>query len=314
MNLLGLALDDLLDLKNRHDVTVDGDDIIIESGEALPPPEIRGRLSKVGVSEGRLTLTYLSSNDAPADRGRRSPSPRNHVSFTGGTIRFGKLTMTDADLRLIDIDPRDSFDFFPAQYQRQLIAGYSRNTPAGGLRTFMPDYDDLVAGRRIASRSGTISGASGLCTREAVAALIGTQHHCPLSRQAEPIGSPGACFLIGRRRRLIRGDHRSPMQVEVSPASPTLSPSSHAQRSLTTSPRSQALVARGSAVPRGTPRGRQPARARARRSGPIRAECSPSGRSARPQRAAAATYRSSRNLLTLSSHATAEGGTGDGGQ
>ena len=153
MNLLGLALDDLLDLKNRHDVTVDGDDIIMSPGEALPPPEIRGRLSKVGVSEGRLTLTYLSNNDAPADRGRRSPSPRNHVSFTGGTIRFGKLTMTDADLRLIDIDPRDSFDFFPAQYQRQLIAGYSRNTPAGGLRTFMPDYDDLVAGRRIASRT-----------------------------------------------------------------------------------------------------------------------------------------------------------------
>ncbi len=51
--------------------------------------------------------------------------------------------MTGADLQLIDEDPKDSFDFFPARYNRQLVAGYSKNTPSGGLRTYMPDYADL---------------------------------------------------------------------------------------------------------------------------------------------------------------------------
>jgi hypothetical protein len=31
--------------------------------------------------------------------------------------------MTDADLQLIDADPRDPFDFYPARYQAQLVAG-----------------------------------------------------------------------------------------------------------------------------------------------------------------------------------------------
>ena len=51
--------------------------------------------------------------------------------------------MHDADLQLIDSDPKDPFDFFPSKYEGQLVAGYSKNTPAGGLRTYMPDYADL---------------------------------------------------------------------------------------------------------------------------------------------------------------------------
>ena len=46
----------------------------------------------------------------------------------------------------IDNDPRDSFDFSPEKYNAQLVAGYSKNTPSGGLKTYMPDYDDLRRG------------------------------------------------------------------------------------------------------------------------------------------------------------------------
>ena len=144
LHVLGFQLDDLVDLKNRHDVTVDGDDIVIAPGEALPPPTINGRLSRVSVQGQQLALNFSSPGASQTSGSRPGPGARNFVYFAGGTIRFGKLTMTEADLRLIDADPRDPFDFFPAEYQRQLVAGYSRNTPAGGLRTFMPDYDDLV--------------------------------------------------------------------------------------------------------------------------------------------------------------------------
>jgi hypothetical protein len=53
--------------------------------------------------------------------------------------------MTDADMQLIDAEPRDAFDFFPDHYEAQLIAGYSRNTPRKGHQVFMPDYSPVSA-------------------------------------------------------------------------------------------------------------------------------------------------------------------------
>jgi len=56
--------------------------------------------------------------------------------------------MMDADLQLIDAEPRDPFDFFPAHYDAQLVAGYSRHTPRKGLQVFMPDYARVAANGR----------------------------------------------------------------------------------------------------------------------------------------------------------------------
>ena len=73
--------------------------------------------------------------------------------FSGSVIRFGKLTMTAADLQLIDLDERDPFDFHPAKYNDQLVAGYSKNTPAKGLKTYMPDFADLKPGLDLRPRA-----------------------------------------------------------------------------------------------------------------------------------------------------------------
>jgi hypothetical protein len=73
------------------------------------------------------------------------PGARNYVYFFGGGIRFGKLTMTDADMQIIDADPSNPFDFFPAHYEAQLVAGYSRTTRRKGLQVFMPDYSRVRA-------------------------------------------------------------------------------------------------------------------------------------------------------------------------
>lgn len=61
--------------------------------------------------------------------------------------------MSDADLQLIDADPRDPFEFDPARYNLQLVAGYSKNTPQKGLKTFMPDIDDLRGGKSPPART-----------------------------------------------------------------------------------------------------------------------------------------------------------------
>ena len=141
LDLLGLELDDLVSLKERRGVDVADDDIVIDPGGVLPPPVMRGRLTHAEIANGELRQVFGS---AKAARPLSPPDPRaNYVYFSGASIRFGKLTMDGADLQLIDADDRDPFDFYPERYERQLIAGYSKNTPRGGLKTYMPDYSDL---------------------------------------------------------------------------------------------------------------------------------------------------------------------------
>ena len=65
--------------------------------------------------------------------------------YHGGTLRFGKLTMVETDLQLIDANPRNAFDFSPEKYNEQLVAGYSKNTPNHGLMVFMPDLSDVAS-------------------------------------------------------------------------------------------------------------------------------------------------------------------------
>jgi hypothetical protein len=145
LELFGLKLDDLVNLKNQRGIAIDGDDIFISPGQALPPPEIRGRVAKVALEGGRLVQMFDDGGAKPKVLTPPLPSAKNYIYFSGGDITFGKLTMHGADLQLIDNDPKDPFDFSPEKYNAQLVAGYSKNTPSGGLKTYMPDYNDLRA-------------------------------------------------------------------------------------------------------------------------------------------------------------------------
>ena len=112
-----------------------------------------------------ISARYTSRSFAPVCRLARAPSsssvrislpPReekkesgpppvqgNYMAYRGGLLRFGKLTMTDSDMILIDMNPRDPFDFSLDHYNDQLVAGYTKNTPQHGLRVFMPDFYTL---------------------------------------------------------------------------------------------------------------------------------------------------------------------------
>jgi hypothetical protein len=145
MDIFGLSLDDVVKIKDQRGVEIDGDDVLIDPGRVLPPPRIQGKLTSVDLAGGQLNMT-MSAPDGTAEA-RLAPADanaRHYVYFAGNQIRFGKLLMTNADLQLIDADERDPFDFFPARYRMQLVAGYSKNTPSGGLRTYMPDFNDVT--------------------------------------------------------------------------------------------------------------------------------------------------------------------------
>jgi hypothetical protein len=148
LDLFGLSLEDLVGIEKRRGVEIKDDDVILSPGRVLPPPEMRGHLARAEIVGNALHLVYAAPGAAaPAKLVPPDPKAKHYVYFSGHVIRFGKLTMTGADLQLIDSDDRDPFDFFPAHYDRQLVAGYSKNTPQKGLKTYMPDYADLAARR-----------------------------------------------------------------------------------------------------------------------------------------------------------------------
>ena len=67
---------------------------------------------------------------------------------TRGTEGAVIVVDTPSDLLILDHDPEDPFDFNLDRYLDQLVAGYSRNTPWGGLVAVMPDFDEMQdAGR-----------------------------------------------------------------------------------------------------------------------------------------------------------------------
>jgi hypothetical protein len=138
LDFFGLDLERVLTSRPEPGVRIEHDDLLLNPERLLPPPQVRGRLVKVWIEAGRLYQRFDSGVNVreatPPDR--RAP---NYMYYYGGTLRFGKLTMVDTDLQLIDADPRNPFDFSPERYNEQLVAGYSRNTPNHGLMVFMPD-------------------------------------------------------------------------------------------------------------------------------------------------------------------------------
>jgi len=146
LDLLGLDLDNLMKMPPGSGMRADNDDLLLDTAAMMPPPRMEGKLLSAAVDGGRLKLR-MSGSAQPPQRQATLPLPaaRNYLYFFGGVIRFGKLTMTDADMQLIDADPSTPFDFFPAHYEAQLVAGYSRNTRRKGLQVFMPDYARVAA-------------------------------------------------------------------------------------------------------------------------------------------------------------------------
>ena len=136
LHLLGLHLQDLIDPHGAPGVRLEKDDLILDPSQMLPPPAMRGRIAAATIECDKL-VEFIGRRAAARNESR------NYMRFRGGIIRFGKLTMHDADLSLIDAEPRDPFFFSLDRYKDQLVAGYSKTTPSFGLEVFMPDVTKL---------------------------------------------------------------------------------------------------------------------------------------------------------------------------
>ena len=141
MKFLGLNLEKLVKARGDRGVRIEKNDFYLSVSKLLPPPQILGRLGKVEINDSAIVQIFQP------DSGRKiealtipNSKAENYMFYRGGTLRFGKLTMHDTDLLIEDAEPRDAFDFFLDEYNAQLVAGYSKNTPDHGLITVMQDW------------------------------------------------------------------------------------------------------------------------------------------------------------------------------
>jgi hypothetical protein len=138
MDLLGETISRMVDTRKVRGVRAEKDDLILTASELFPPPHIEGRLSSITIRGNEIVQQYGTAS-APSHK-----MTGNYMSYRGAQLRFGKLTMNDTDLILIDMNPEDPFDFYLTHYKDQLVAGYTKTTPTFGLRSYFRDYDKLT--------------------------------------------------------------------------------------------------------------------------------------------------------------------------
>src|SRR5579871_1168578 len=150
LHLFGERLSKLVNANEARGLKIIGDDIVLYPGRIIPPPHIEGSVSRVRVEQHKIVLTFESAKRLPA----LTPpvEAQNYIYHRGGVLRFGKLTMADSDLEIVDQDPKSLFDFFLADYNHQMAAGYSKNTPSYGFIVYMPDYYEVESARKRSSR------------------------------------------------------------------------------------------------------------------------------------------------------------------
>jgi hypothetical protein len=139
--LLGIFDVSVADLfhKSVDGLEVVGNDLFFDTQKLLPPPHIRGHLTKVHIVNPDLEEIF---GDATEDV-ERAEQWRNFLRLNGGTLDFGKLTMNTVDLIMIDISKDPWFDLDLVNYQAQFTNGYTRVTAESGLQIFMPDRREV---------------------------------------------------------------------------------------------------------------------------------------------------------------------------
>ena len=145
MNLFGVEIADLIKNGKVPGVESRGDDLVLDPSMVFPAPHMEGRVTATRVEGNTIALTFGDKTHATKAR-----PAGNYMSFRGNRLRFGRLTMTDVDMILIDIDPGDPFDFYLDRYKEQLAAGYSKISANSALRIFVKDFNKLGKSRAAA--------------------------------------------------------------------------------------------------------------------------------------------------------------------
>jgi hypothetical protein len=134
-----VSIADLMGKTSIAGIEASQNDLYFDTQKLLPAPHIHGILTLVRVANPDIEVMYGDAqNDAT-----RTEQWHNFLALKGGSVDFGKLTMHNVDLIMIDASKDAWFDLDLVNYQAQVVNGYTRITPQAGLEIFMPGLDQL---------------------------------------------------------------------------------------------------------------------------------------------------------------------------
>lgn len=112
--------------------SVVGDDLIMDLNVLMPLPRLRAKVTAIRIEGDRIIQTFGGKEAAPPHEDPKPPdgTAKNYMYYRGGTIRFPKFIMEDADIQVVDGDPGDPLDYSLEHYFEQIVAGQSRTTRA----------------------------------------------------------------------------------------------------------------------------------------------------------------------------------------
>lgn len=139
-----IQLSDLVASPQMPGVEIDGNNVRFNTETLLPPPHIHGSITAVVLSPEELKVVY----GGVGDQEDALSQWHNFLRFRGGALAFGKLTMHDVDLTMIDASEDPWFDLDLVNYQAQLANAYTRMTTQAGLEIYMPDLDEISSSKK----------------------------------------------------------------------------------------------------------------------------------------------------------------------
>jgi hypothetical protein len=148
MDAFGVEIDDLIKNGKIPGVFTEENDLILDLQQVLPAPHIEGRVTAIRIEGNAIATTF---GKPPRKGTTNAPPGGNFMAYQGNRMEFGKLTMDDVDMILLDLDPADPLDFFLERYEDQLAAGYTKISASFQLRAYLKDYEKL--NRKTSSRA-----------------------------------------------------------------------------------------------------------------------------------------------------------------
>ena len=136
MHFFGKGMDDLIDTSGATGVEVEKNDLILDPEKILPPPHVKGRVTRAWIEGGQLIENFGTGGYQPLRK-------TNFIYLRGGNLGFGRLVMHDTDLLMEDAHPLDPLGFYLDHYMEQLAAGYCKISRTSGLHVFVEDYERL---------------------------------------------------------------------------------------------------------------------------------------------------------------------------
>ena len=147
MDAFGIEVDNLIKSGKVPGVTADQNDLIFDLEQMLPAPHIEGKVTHVRVEPNTIVQTFAAD---PKNANNAKPMPKfpgNYMVFQENKVRFGKLTMFDCDIALLDLNPADPLDFYLDRYKEQLAGGYTKISTNFQVRAYLKDFGKLGASK-----------------------------------------------------------------------------------------------------------------------------------------------------------------------